>query len=35
MNDENVHTWTVEVLIGERDGQTHARPVCVPRTTPT
>ena len=24
MNDENVHTWTVEVLIGERDGQTHA-----------
>jgi hypothetical protein len=24
MNDESVRTWSVEVLIGERDGQTHA-----------
>jgi hypothetical protein len=24
MNDENVQTWMVEVLIAERDGQTHA-----------
>jgi hypothetical protein len=24
MNDERVRTWEVEVLIGERDGQTHA-----------
>ena len=22
--NENVQTWNVEVLIGERDGQTHA-----------
>ena len=24
MNDESVRTWNVELLIGERDGQTHA-----------
>ena len=24
MNDESIRTWSVEVLIGERDGQTHA-----------
>ena len=24
MNDENVHTWNVELLIGEREGHTHA-----------
>jgi hypothetical protein len=24
MNDESVRTWSIEVLIGEREGQTHA-----------
>jgi hypothetical protein len=24
MTDENVHSWSVELLIGERDGHTHA-----------
>ena len=24
MNNESISTWSVEVLIGERDGQTHA-----------
>ena len=24
MKDESISTWSVEVLIGERDGQTHA-----------
>ena len=24
MTEENVHTWSVELLIGEREGHTHA-----------